>query len=72
MGGPFHIGSEYRWPWYIHIDAGVPETMIRESIQPVGDKPVVLFRRFGRTRPNEDEVRELRKHRSGLLIWIQP
>jgi hypothetical protein len=52
--------------------SGIPETMLRDSIQEASDKPVVLFRRFGRIRPNSDDEREMRKHRVGLMIWIQP
>jgi hypothetical protein len=52
--------------------AGKPETMIHDSVQPVENKPVVLFRRFGRIRPNPEDERELRKHRVGLLIWVEP
>jgi hypothetical protein len=52
--------------------AGKPEAKVTDSIQPRSNKPVVLFRRFGRIRPNPEDERELRKHRVGLMIWMQP
>jgi hypothetical protein len=52
--------------------AGIPETMRNYSVQPLENEPVVLYRRFGRIRPNPEDEREMRKHRVGLMMWIEP